>query len=151
MYHCVELEDEALLAQVVTKDDCLRLGGTWENLGPNFGNVAASYYTLLLVSTTEGWMDIMYAGIDARGKGLQPRKNHSVHMVVFFLGFMIVGFFFLLNLFNDLRLFYYWFRLVMGSMFSFTFLRVMRVRLFRLLFRLCIIFIWIAFFFTYNN
>jgi hypothetical protein len=56
--------------------------------------------TLFEMMTTEGWLDVMYNGIDARGVDLQPKKNYNpIFSIIFFCGFMVVGSQFILNLF----------------------------------------------------
>tara|TARA_B110000285_G_C14849021_1_gene479041 strand:+ start:543 stop:767 length:225 start_codon:yes stop_codon:yes gene_type:complete len=49
--------------------------------------------------TTEGWQNLMFQGIDATGIDMQPKKNTSVGMVIYFIGFMVVGSLFIINLF----------------------------------------------------
>lgn len=49
--------------------------------------------------TTEGWMKVMYQGIDSKGPGLQPERNHREYTIIFFVSFMIIGSQFILNLF----------------------------------------------------
>lgn len=49
--------------------------------------------------TTEGWVDVMYHGIDTNGIGKQPKKNANIYAIIFFLAFMIVGSQFIINLF----------------------------------------------------
>lgn len=49
--------------------------------------------------TTEGWLEVMYSGIDARGIDKQPRENHSPVLALFFISFMIVGSMLIFNLF----------------------------------------------------
>jgi len=68
-FHCVfdGDEDEAnLLPLVDTKDDCLALGGEWINTERNFDNIVSSLLSLFEIITTEGWMEVMYHGIDSR-------------------------------------------------------------------------------------
>ncbi|XP_039379426.1 sodium channel protein type 5 subunit alpha-like isoform X6 [Mauremys reevesii] len=50
-------------------------------------------------ATFKGWMDIMYAAVDARGKDKQPEMEHSKYMYLYFVVFIIFGSFFTLNLF----------------------------------------------------
>merc|ERR1740130_1350268 len=52
------------------------------------------------MSTTEGWPTVMWSGVDAVGVGQQPVLNNSLVNVSFFIGFMIVGKFFVLNMFT---------------------------------------------------
>ena len=51
-------------------DDCLKLGGQWRNANENFDNVIEAMSTLFQMMTTEGWQDVMYTGIDAKGVNL---------------------------------------------------------------------------------
>ncbi|XP_039379416.1 sodium channel protein type 5 subunit alpha-like isoform X6 [Mauremys reevesii] len=50
-------------------------------------------------ATFKGWMDIMYAAVDARGKDKQPKMEHCLYMYLYFVVFIIFGTFFTLNLF----------------------------------------------------
>jgi hypothetical protein len=51
------------------------------------------------MSTTEGWTTVMYNGVDARSPELAPRRDSNPGIAVFFVAFMVVGNFFILNLF----------------------------------------------------
>ena len=55
--------------------------------------------TLFQMTTTEGWVNVMYDGIDAVGLDMQPKKNTSVWLSLYFIAFMIVGSQFIINLF----------------------------------------------------
>jgi hypothetical protein len=55
--------------------------------------------TLFQVSTTEGWVDIMNRGIDSVGIDMQPKKNENVSWSLYFMFFIILGNFLVLNLF----------------------------------------------------
>ena len=41
--------------------------------------------------TTEGWVDVMYNGLDATGIDKQPKVNSNVPIILYFVAFMIVG------------------------------------------------------------
>jgi hypothetical protein len=58
-----------------------------------------SMKTLFEMATTEGWTAVMYQGVDAIGVDYQPRVNAHVVMVLYFIAFMIIGYFFMVNLF----------------------------------------------------
>jgi|LauGreDrversion4_2_1035121.scaffolds.fasta_scaffold194868_2 hypothetical protein len=45
---------------VQTKFDCINQGGTWQNADQNFDDIFNAMSTLFQISTTEGWIDIMY-------------------------------------------------------------------------------------------
>jgi len=84
---------------IQTKHDCEEAGGRWTNARSNFDNIIWATLTLFEMSTTEGWLEVMYSGVDARGIDKQPKKNSQEYAVIFFIGFMIVGHLFILNLF----------------------------------------------------
>ncbi len=84
-----------------TRRECLLLGGSWEDAPSNFDNVWAALQTLSEMSTTEGWLDVMWAGADTVGVGEVPRRNAQYNAVGFFIVFMVVGRFFVLNLFTS--------------------------------------------------
>ena len=45
------------------------------------------------------WLDFMYMGVDAVGAGLQPIRDYNLRACLYFIVFVIVGSFFVLNLF----------------------------------------------------
>ena len=47
--------------------------------------------TLFEMMTTEGWLTVMFGGMDSVGIDKQPEKNNNVIAVIFFVGYMIVG------------------------------------------------------------
>lgn len=55
--------------------------------------------TLFQMMTTEGWMTVMYNGMDARGVDMQPKANSQAAMALYFIAFMIIGSQFIINLF----------------------------------------------------
>lgn len=55
---------------VDTKADCISMGGEWVNKDSNFDNTPQAMNTLFQMTTTEGWVDVMYSGIDSRGVDL---------------------------------------------------------------------------------
>uniref|UniRef100_A0A2K6ESW7 Sodium channel protein n=1 Tax=Propithecus coquereli TaxID=379532 RepID=A0A2K6ESW7_PROCO len=72
---------------------------SWYNVEVNFDNVGNAYLALLQVATFKGWMDIMYAAVDSRGKEQQPGFEENSYMYLYFVVFIIFGSFFTLNLF----------------------------------------------------
>ena len=79
--------------------ECYDLGGEWVNPDGHFDDLLNSFTTLFAVSTAEGWVSIMWRGIDARGMHLEPQEGHNLWKSLFFILFMIIGSLFLLNLF----------------------------------------------------
>jgi len=91
---------------LTSKDACygLKLAGKdvdWEAVVyQSFDNILLAMSCLFEISTTEGWVDVMYAAVDAEGIDMQPdRKANHMVWVVFFVAFIICGSFFVLNLF----------------------------------------------------
>jgi len=96
------VDDDQLLdveKYVTTKFDCLNLGGAWINSDQNFDNVAEAMSTLFQMATTEGWIDMMNRGVDSVSIDSQPVRNQNVYWALFFILFIILGNFFILNLF----------------------------------------------------
>jgi len=102
LYYCSAtdaLSDEDIGANVQTKDDCLRLGGEWVNQKYNFDHMFEALMTLYVLSSIDGWVDIMYSGVDAVGVDKQPQPNYNEPMILYFVIFLLVGGFFILNMF----------------------------------------------------
>jgi hypothetical protein len=49
------------------KWDCFDYGGNWVNADRNFDDIFSAMTTLFVLSTTEGWVAIMWQGIDSIG------------------------------------------------------------------------------------
>jgi hypothetical protein len=79
--------------------DCLNNGGVWMNSPSNFDNIFFASLSLFQIMTTDGWMAIMYEGVDSVGIGLQPQPYNRELYQIYFLLFIIVGAIFIVNLF----------------------------------------------------
>ena len=79
--------------------DCLAPKGWGLVVPQNFDNVLNGMALLLEISTTEGWTDVMYAAIDQRGIEMQPIENSQPIWALFFICFLVIGAFFVLELF----------------------------------------------------
>jgi hypothetical protein len=55
--------------------------------------------TLFNVMTTEGWIGVMYDGIDSTKIDMMPSLNSNPYMCLFFFFYMFVGSLFVLNMF----------------------------------------------------
>lgn len=55
--------------------------------------------TLFIISSLEGWPQIMENAIDARGEDMAPVKNYNPAAAYYFIVFIFVGSFFLVNFF----------------------------------------------------
>jgi voltage-dependent calcium channel L type alpha-1D len=85
---------------LLTKWDCLNSGGIWQNRTFNFDNIVNALITLFTMSTTAGWSEMMIQTITAVKEDFIPdQQQRNPLWVIFFMVFMIVGFFFFLNLF----------------------------------------------------
>lgn len=102
LYRC-EANDNVTQAQidasVVTRADCAALGGDWNNTKYNYDHLGEALMTLFVLSSIDGWVDIMYEGIDAVGVDKQPIVNYNEAMILFYIIFLLVGGFFILNMF----------------------------------------------------
>eukprot|EP00418_Pyrodinium_bahamense_P099289 CAMPEP_0179027558 /NCGR_PEP_ID=MMETSP0796-20121207/9098_1 /TAXON_ID=73915 /ORGANISM="Pyrodinium bahamense, Strain pbaha01" /LENGTH=1012 /DNA_ID=CAMNT_0020723685 /DNA_START=8 /DNA_END=3046 /DNA_ORIENTATION=+ len=79
---------------------CVEQGGSWMPALPqNFNNVWTSLLTLFEISSTEGWVDVMYQACDARDPYQEPRRDHlDWFFAPVFVFYMAMSFMFLLNL-----------------------------------------------------
>jgi len=88
-----------LVKRIDTKWECIDLGGEWINRPDNFDDVSQAMLTLFTAATTEGWIDIMWAGLDSTSINVMPKKDASIGMLPYFLTFMMLGSCIFLNLF----------------------------------------------------
>jgi hypothetical protein len=73
-----------------------------EWLNPPFGSfdsLPAAALLLFEMQGLEGWPEVLFAGIDSVGPGAAPVRGHSTGSAAFFLLWIVVGSFFVLNLF----------------------------------------------------
>jgi len=79
---------------------CAEQGGSWSRaLDQNFDNIWNSLLTLFEISSTEGWVDVMYAAVDSRQPYEEPkRENQQWLFAPFFVIYIFTSFMFLLNL-----------------------------------------------------
>ena len=76
---------------ITTKYDCENYGGNWIPRDSNFDNTIAAMSTLFQMTTTEGWVEVMFDGIDSTGVGLQPKEYANPYLIIYFIAFMIIG------------------------------------------------------------
>lgn len=78
--------------------ECLDLD--WDQTIPQqFDNVAQALLTFFEISTTEAWTSVMYAAVDATDVDMQPIRDANVMIVWFFMLFMLIGSYLVMNLF----------------------------------------------------
>jgi len=90
--HCEALIDDAAL--------CVEQGGKWALPIPqNFDNIWMSLLVLFEISSTEAWVDVMYAACDSTDVYFEPvRDNRQWLFAPFFVVYIFMSFMFLLNL-----------------------------------------------------
>ena len=54
---------------------------------------------LFVLSSKDGWVNIMFSGIDAVGVDKQPIENHNEWMLLYFISFLLLVGFFVINMF----------------------------------------------------
>lgn len=84
---------------ITTQSDCIFSGYNWVNSDYNFDNVYEAGITLFILSSQEGWPDIMHFGMDAVAPGVAPRVNYNPPAAYYFIVYVLLGSFFFLNLF----------------------------------------------------
>uniref|UniRef100_A0A6I8N7W7 Voltage-dependent L-type calcium channel subunit alpha n=1 Tax=Ornithorhynchus anatinus TaxID=9258 RepID=A0A6I8N7W7_ORNAN len=72
---------------------------SWENSKFDFDNVLAAMMALFTVSTFEGWPELLYRSIDSHTEDVGPTYNHRVEISVFFIIYIIIIAFFMMNIF----------------------------------------------------
>ncbi|KAJ6659310.1 hypothetical protein lerEdw1_019181 [Lerista edwardsae] len=73
---------------------------SWKAKSVNFDNVGIGYLALLQVATFKGWIDIMYAAVDAPDNSTScPCFENHEYAYLYFVFFIIFGSFFMMNLF----------------------------------------------------
>uniref|UniRef100_A0A8D2Q8J7 Calcium voltage-gated channel subunit alpha1 H n=1 Tax=Varanus komodoensis TaxID=61221 RepID=A0A8D2Q8J7_VARKO len=94
-YHC-EGPD---IRNVSTKADCQSAHYKWVRRKYNFDNLGQALMSLFVLSSKDGWVNIMYDGLDAVGIDQQPSQNHNPWMLLYFISFLLIVSFFVLNMF----------------------------------------------------
>ena len=84
---------------VKTVWDCYDYGGEWVRYEANFDNVLQSMLTMFNMMTSEGWVDILWRGVDATNINQAPKRDYNPRIMIFFVLFLVVGSLFILNLF----------------------------------------------------
>ncbi|XP_016527345.1 calcium channel, voltage-dependent, L type, alpha 1D subunit, a isoform X5 [Poecilia formosa] len=71
----------------------------WHNSDFNFDNVLMAMMALFTVSTFEGWPALLYKAIDSNRENLGPIYNYRVEISIFFIIYIIIIAFFMMNIF----------------------------------------------------
>ncbi|XP_052759343.1 voltage-dependent T-type calcium channel subunit alpha-1G [Galleria mellonella] len=90
----------ANIKNVKNKSDCLAIeGNVWVNRKYNFDDLGKALMSLFVLSSRDGWVNIMYTGLDAVGVDQQPIVNYSEWRLLYFIAFILLVGFFVLNMF----------------------------------------------------
>jgi voltage-dependent calcium channel T type alpha-1G len=96
LFHCVGPD----LVNITTKNECLTNSrNQWMNERYNFDHIFNALITLFIFATKDGWVNIMYMGIDAVDVDMQPIKNYNEWMILYFISNLLIIGFFVINMF----------------------------------------------------
>ncbi|RVE55654.1 hypothetical protein OJAV_G00234160 [Oryzias javanicus] len=84
---------------VTNKSECFQSNNTWVRHKYNFDNLGQALMSLFVLASKDGWVDIMYNGLDAVGVDQQPIMNYNPWMLLYFISFLLIVAFFVLNMF----------------------------------------------------
>ncbi|CAM4353119.1 unnamed protein product [Leuciscus chuanchicus] len=84
---------------ITNKSDCIDAKYKWIRRKYNFDNLGQALMSLFVLSCKDGWVNIMYDGLDAVGVDQQPERNHNPWMLLYFISFLLIVSFFVLNMF----------------------------------------------------
>ncbi|XP_050521806.1 voltage-dependent T-type calcium channel subunit alpha-1G-like isoform X2 [Daktulosphaira vitifoliae] len=95
-YHC----EGPNVKHVRDKTECLAdKKNVWINQKYNFDDLGKALMALFVLSSRDGWVNIMYTGLDAVGVDQQPIENYSEWRLLYFISFILLVGFFVLNMF----------------------------------------------------
>lgn len=77
----------------------MNTGGVWQNFVYNFDNIPNALVTLFVMTTTAGWQDVLMNSITSTEIDYVSSEERSTIWSLFFVLFMIIGYFFFINLF----------------------------------------------------
>ncbi|XP_054834792.1 voltage-dependent T-type calcium channel subunit alpha-1G isoform X2 [Eublepharis macularius] len=84
---------------ITNKSDCAEASYKWVRHKYNFDNLGQALMSLFVLASKDGWVDIMYDGLDAVGVDQQPIMNYNPWMLLYFISFLLIVAFFVLNMF----------------------------------------------------
>ncbi|XP_041838955.1 voltage-dependent T-type calcium channel subunit alpha-1I-like [Melanotaenia boesemani] len=94
-YYCVGFD----VKNITNKSDCLASNYRWVHHKYNFDNLGQALMSLFVLASKDGWVNIMYHGLDAVGIDQQPMTNNNPWMLLYFISFLLIVSFFVLNMF----------------------------------------------------
>ncbi|KAM9394309.1 voltage-dependent T-type calcium channel subunit alpha-1I-like [Pholidichthys leucotaenia] len=84
---------------ITNKSDCLQGNNKWVHHKYNFDNLGQALMSLFVLASKDGWVNIMYHGLDAVAVDQQPITNNNPWMLLYFISFLLIVSFFVLNMF----------------------------------------------------
>ncbi|CAB1433852.1 unnamed protein product [Pleuronectes platessa] len=84
---------------ITNKSDCLQANYKWAHHKYNFDNLGQALMSLFVLASKDGWVNIMYHGLDAVAVDQQPVTNNNPWMLLYFISFLLIVSFFVLNMF----------------------------------------------------
>ncbi|XP_078799389.1 voltage-dependent T-type calcium channel subunit alpha-1I isoform X1 [Oryzias latipes] len=94
-FYCVGFD----VKNITNKSDCLAANYKWVHHKYNFDNLGQALMSLFVLASKDGWVNIMYHGLDAVGIDQQPITNNNPWMLLYFISFLLIVSFFVLNMF----------------------------------------------------
>ena len=82
-----------------TQQECEIAGGRWSVHDHNFDDVLQAYISLFVIDSLEGWPDICIQALDSTVEDQGPEFQANPMIMVYFVLFILLGSFFLLNFF----------------------------------------------------
>jgi len=84
----------------INQTRCNQLGHEWKTWPWNFDNIGSAFVTLFVLSSLEGWPDVMATVFDANTASNGPTYNNTkIFGMIYFIFFVLIGALFLMNLF----------------------------------------------------
>uniref|UniRef100_A0A914IAD7 Voltage-dependent L-type calcium channel subunit alpha n=1 Tax=Globodera rostochiensis TaxID=31243 RepID=A0A914IAD7_GLORO len=77
----------------------VRMTRLWQRADFHFDNVMDAMISLFVVSTFEGWPDLLYVAINSNEEDRGPVHNARQPVAIFFIAFIVVIAFFMMNIF----------------------------------------------------
>ncbi|XP_034425651.1 voltage-dependent T-type calcium channel subunit alpha-1G isoform X6 [Hippoglossus hippoglossus] len=96
-FFCQGLEHQ--VKNITNRSDCVQASYKWVRHKYNFDNLGQALMSLFVLASKDGWVDIMYNGLDAVGVDKQPELNYNPWMLLYFISFLLIVAFFVLNMF----------------------------------------------------
>eukprot|EP00069_Balaena_mysticetus_P006970 bmy_00977T0 len=94
-YHCLGIDTR----NITNRSDCMAASYRWVHHKYNFDNLGQALMSLFVLASKDGWVNIMYNGLDAVAVDQQPVPNHNPWMLLYFISFLLIVSFFVLNMF----------------------------------------------------